>query len=38
MFPKLPTALLAAALAFPATAEFAEPVTLEEAIAKPVEA
>ena len=38
MFPKLRTALLAAALAFPATAAFAEPVTLEEAIAKAVEA
>ena len=38
MFPKLRTALLAAALAFPATAALAEPVTLEEAIAKAVEA
>ena len=38
MFPKLRTALLAAALAFPATAAFAEPITLEEAIAKAVEA
>lgn len=38
MFPKLRTALLAAALAFPATTAFAEPITLEEAIAKAVEA
>ena len=38
MFPKLRTALLAAALAFPATAALAEPVTLEEAISKAVEA
>lgn len=34
MYPKLRTALLAAALAFPATASFAEPITLDEAIAK----
>ena len=38
MFPKLRTALLAAALAFPATAAFAEPITLDEAIAKAIEA
>lgn len=38
MFPKLRTALLAAALAFPATVAFAEPITLDEAIAKAVEA
>lgn len=38
MFPKLRTALLAAALAFPVTAVFAEPITLDEAIAKAVEA
>ena len=38
MFPKLRTTLLAAALAFPATAAFAEPITLEEAIAKAVDA
>lgn len=38
MFPKLRTALLAAALAFPATAAFAEPITLDEAIAKAVDA
>ena len=38
MFPKLRTALLAAALAFPASASQAEPVTLEKAIAKAVEA
>lgn len=38
MFLTLRTALLAAALAFPATAAFAEPLTLEEAIAKAVEA
>lgn len=38
MFPKLRTALLAAALAFPATTVLAEPVTLEEAIAKAIEA
>lgn len=38
MFPKLRTALLAAALAFPATAALAEPITLEEAIAKAVNA
>ena len=38
MFPKLRTALLAAALAFPVTAAFAEPITLDEAIAKAVEA
>ena len=35
---KLRTAMLTAALAFPATAAFAEPITLEEAIAKAVEA
>lgn len=38
MFPKLRTALLAAALAFPATAAFAEPITLDEAIAKAIDA
>ena len=38
MFPKLRTALLAAALAIPATAAFAEPITLDEAIAKAIEA
>ncbi len=38
MFPKLRTALLAAALAIPATAAFAEPFTLDEAIAKAIEA
>ncbi len=38
MFTKLRTALLAAALSFPATAAFAEPITLEQAIAKAVEA
>lgn len=38
MFPKLRTALLAAALAFPASAAFAEPITLEQAIAKAVDA
>ena len=38
MFPKLRTALLAAALAFPATTAFAEPISLEEAIAKAIEA
>ena len=38
MFPKLRTALLAAALACPATATFAEPITLDDAIAKAVEA
>ena len=38
MFPKLRTALLAAALAFPASTAFAEPITLEQAIAKAVEA
>lgn len=38
MFPKLRTALLAAALAFPAMTALAEPVTLEESIAKAVEA
>ena len=38
MFPKLRTALLAAALAFPATAAFAGPITLDEAIAKAIEA
>ena len=38
MFPKLRTALLAAALAFPATAAFAKPITLDEAIAKAIEA
>ena len=38
MFPKLRTAFLAAALAFPATAASAEPVTLDEAIAKAIAA
>ncbi len=38
MFPKLRTALLAAALAFPATAAFAKPISLDEAIAKAIEA
>lgn len=38
MFPKLRAALLAAALAFPATAAFAEPITLDEAIAKAIDA
>jgi cobalt-zinc-cadmium efflux system outer membrane protein len=38
MFLKLRTALLAAALAFPATAAFAEPITLDEAIAKAIDA
>ncbi len=38
MFPRLRTALLAAAMAFPATAAFAEPITLDEAIAKAIEA
>jgi len=38
MFPKLRTALLAAALAFPATVAFAEPITLDEAIAKAIAA
>jgi cobalt-zinc-cadmium efflux system outer membrane protein len=38
MFTKLRTALLAAALAVPASAAFAEPITLEQAIAKAVEA
>lgn len=38
MFLKLRTALLAAALAFPATTALAEPITLEEAIAKAVDA
>ena len=33
MFTKLRTALLAATLAFPASAAFAEPITLEQAIA-----
>lgn len=38
MFTKLRTALLAATLAVPASAAFAEPITLEQAIAKAVEA
>lgn len=38
MFTKLRTALLAAALAVPASAAFAEPITLEQAIARAVEA
>lgn len=38
MFTKLRAALLAAALAVPASAAFAEPITLEQAIAKAVEA
>jgi outer membrane protein, heavy metal efflux system len=38
MFTKLRTALLAATLAFPASAAFAEPITLEQAIAKAVDA
>ncbi len=38
MFPKLRTALLAAALAFPSTAAVAKPITLDEAIAKAIDA
>lgn len=38
MFPKLRTALLAAALVFPSIAALAEPITLEEAIAMALEA
>lgn len=38
MFTKLRTALLAATLAFPASAAFAEPITLEQAISKAVDA
>ena len=38
MLPKLRTALLAAALAFPASVALAEPITLEQAIVKAIEA
>ena len=38
MFLKLRTALLAAALVFPVSAAFAEPITLDEAIAKAIDA